>query len=57
MKLTAQRISELADMCAMHIAFGRTQKALLIAQFLRRATGWCMARNLNPGTGYRNYQQ
>lgn len=43
--MTEQRISQLLDMCIGHIIFGRTTKALLVAQYLRRRTGMHLVFN------------
>ncbi len=39
MSLSEQRISQLADIMCIHLAFGHTSKALLIAQYIRQQTG------------------
>lgn len=48
-----KRLSQLADMCCTHIVYGRIDKALLIAQYIRRACGMGIIPNLKGLTGHR----
>lgn len=50
---SARRVSELADMLVYHITYRRTQKALLIAQYLRWVHGSVINFNMNVRTGHR----
>jgi hypothetical protein len=55
MKLTTARLAELSDMLCLHICMRRHSKALLIAQYLRKVSGYHMLpfRTIDIYTGHR----
>ena len=46
------RLSHLAEMLIGHLIYGRTRKALLIAQYLRRHFGMVLDMSLCLADGY-----
>ena len=52
-RLSPVRLSALTDMLCTHIVWGRTGKALKIAQYLRREAGMYLIPNLENRTGHR----
>jgi hypothetical protein len=50
--ISNKRLSELSDILCLHICMRNTTKALLIAQYLRRVTGFHCSIKLNKDFGY-----